>query len=252
MSHEEQEESAPAVDSPVTGMAVDEEEPQPRRPYRRYLIAGVLVVLLAAGINVLVNQHRGNYDTAALDGLCDKIDMTVLRDANPFATWQTSTEDDSDGDAYEGGRVQYCNRAYVGDDEEAVLSKVRVAAAVYPSQRDAAVAYNQAAGGDIGTEDSIDDARRFDGPLVFVVYPGDKVGQLHPATGTGAPEAFCATVVPNEFGNDNSRSGYMLAARDSNLLVEVYVRLRGQRMDLARRRWAAATILHQVLPLPHG
>ncbi len=81
--------------------------------------------------------------------------------------------------------------------------------------------------------------------------PVVRIGKIGAATGIDAPEAFCvplATTLDLAMKND-TQSGYVIAARDSNLLVEVYVQLRGQRMDLARRRWAAARIMHQVLPL---
>ncbi len=232
VSHQEQE-PAPVVEGPAGEQAVGEERRRRRRHYRRYLIAGVLVALLTASITASVNQHRRDYDDAALDNLCDKIDMTPLHQANPFATRSSSTASDSDGDLggsgyRDGGRVQYCDHAYVGDDGEAVLSQVRVAAAVYPSQRDAALAYNQAASGDIG-RDRFLDSHSFDGPLVSVVRPIVRIGTIHTAAGIDAPEAFCvplATTLDLAM-KSHSQSGYVIAARDSNLLVEVYVQLTG-------------------------
>ena len=250
MSHDQQDKSEP-VDDSGTAPSSAEKEKSPRRHYRRYLLlAGALVVFLAVGITAVVVDMGGDYDNSALDGLCGRLDTTPMRTADPLAT-RTFADPVSRTDNYfrDGGRAQYCERSYAGEDGQPLLSELRVAAAVYPNRRGAALAYNQTERGDIGSQDSAAGSSDYEGPLLLNEIPGVRSGRIRAAAGIDAPQAFCATTDTATIMEQYIQSGYVIVARDSNLLVEVYVQLTGQRMDLARRRWAAATIMHQVLPL---
>lgn len=215
--------------------------PPPVRPRRgRWWLGSAGVVLVVAAVIGTVHwAGTGRYDPVPRP--CDLVDVSPLRTANPFATDRslpTATQDDGTG-GDSGLQVDYCVGGYDLDPlSDGPTSLVRVAFAVYPSQHEAAEAYLRSRAGDLRDDAGGDPPL----PTPWTVDPGP----FTDASGLGVPTAFC-TAKATGAASFQVGAGYLVGVRDSNLLLEVYVELNGQRMTQVRHRWAAAAITRATL-----
>ncbi|BCJ32508.1 hypothetical protein Athai_00110 [Actinocatenispora thailandica] len=205
---------------------------------RWWLGSAAAILIVAVAIGVVHWTGTGRYHPVGRP--CDLVDGSPPRTADPFATSRSrsaTTHDDGTG-AATGLRVGYCVTGYHLDARPGeAFSLVRVAFAVYPSARQSARAYLQSRRGDLrgDTGDTPLPTPRWDEPVTFT-----------DAIGLGAPTAFCTARVTGPAAL-RPGTGFLVGVRDSNLLLEVYVKLSGQRMTQARHRWAAAAITRATL-----
>lgn len=223
--------------------------PVRRHGRRGWWVVGAVASLVALAIAVGVVDMNGSYDADDTPAMCKLVDPAPLRKANPHASKQKVRKEFSDSGVngfLVGAEMRYCVLAYV-DGQSDSASAVRVVAAYYSNQRDAALAYNEMKLGDIGDGLNSDVQDDYAGPALPDPLTNVKVGAISAARGVDAPEAFCAPIRQGYGYERFAPAGYVVAARDSNLLFEVFVALTGDRMDLGRRRWAAATIAAHTL-----
>lgn len=215
---------------------MDDPIPAARSRRARWWLGGAAAVLaVAAAVGAVRWSATGRYDPVRRP--CDLVDVSPLRTADPFATDRSRsvpTHDDGTG-GETGLRVDYCTGGY--DLHAAAVgptSLVRVAFAVYPSRRQAARAYLHSRAGDLRGDTG-------DVSLPTPQSVGREPVRFTDATGLGVPTAFCTAKAT---GADAFAlgGGYLIAVREENLLLEVYVELTGERMTQDRHRWAAAAI----------
>lgn len=236
----------------VLGAPVDGPPPARRRVRRWAWAAGIGALVLAAAIAGV--DVRGTYDpdqvfAARSADLCDLVDTAPLRAANPLADrtdGRPKPSRDSGGDGRAVGLdVRHCRAAYRGDDDPPVTAAtVQAAAGFYPSRRTAGLAYNELKRDGVTLGSRIPP---YSGPALPDPLTSVFARPASDAAGLGVPEAFCAELgeVTAYWQIDNG--GYLLVARDSNLVVQVAVVLVGERMSLGRARYAAAVIARNLL-----
>jgi hypothetical protein len=215
------------------------------RTGRLWLAAGGAVVVVATAITAVVIDIGGSYDP--VHNLCSVVDPAPLRQANPLANKLSAgprSYADSGGEGLMvGAHVLHCAMAY-GGAEQVTASSVLVDAAYYPNQRDAALVYNESKRGGITLDGERDD--NYYGPELPDPLDQVSVGRIVDARGLGTPEAFCAPMNGDTLLGGSVQVGYVVMARDSNLVLQVAVELTGERMDSTRRRYAAAAITRHV------
>lgn len=215
----------------------------------RLLTGCAVVLVLAIAVTGIVIDLRGSYGSRDVHNLCDLVDASPLRQANPLATRVSHDphfyRDGGTNGRVVGARVLHCVLGLGGADR-ATASSARVAAAYYPSRRDAALVFNESKRGDLTVGG---DRTAYTGPTLPDPVASVHVGRVADVTGVDAPQAFCATLRSGAPGSGqvSEQIGYLVMAQNGNLVVEVVAMLTGERMDLARRRYAAATIMSHVL-----
>jgi hypothetical protein len=219
-----------------------------RGGWRRWLLpavtAGVIAVIITVTVTAAVTATRGRYDADVVRSLCGRVDAAPVRRADPLIARTVVPLRSSRNQGYSGlvvgARMGYC-QAIWSDASGAWMSIMQVAAAYYPSVHLAGAAYRQLEAGHTDSNDLTLPDPPFDNPDLMKHEVAD-------AAGVGAVDAaWCAPTASEAMPAGQIEAGYEVTALDSNLVLRVYVRLVGQRMDRHRRAWAAATLTRTTL-----